>query len=126
MALLQKQVRELGGGFGRMQHSLEHLAGAMERISELAGRLGFLLALLGGVPRSFAHGALPMFLFWGMGGRGGGSGPLARLFRGFGGGPGGFGPGGSRPPFFPPALTQALNLLYRRQTTLPAHGTSLG
>lgn len=113
MTRLQKQVYELSGAFGRMQLGMERLHTTVGHVSELSSRLMMLLAVMGGVPRSFAHGVVPMALWSGLGsGRGPGFG------RGGGGGGGG---GGFDKPYNPADvvrnryLNQIQKTLFRMQ-----------
>ncbi len=111
MEKLKKQAYELGGGFNRMQVSFERFADNMGKIAELSGRLTYLLAMLGGVPRSFAHGAIPMFLYAGLHGKGGygGTGSMSHE------GGSQSGPGGTGNPFTPRALAERIRHNYERQ-----------
>jgi hypothetical protein len=110
MDRLQKQVVTLSQSFGRMQLGMERLHQTVGHVAELSGRLTMLLAVMGGVPRSFAHGPVAMGLWAGIGGhhylargsRRGPGGPGGRGGSGgFGGRDGPGGPGGGFDPKTP-------------------------
>ncbi|HYE78138.1 MAG TPA: hypothetical protein VEI97_09135 [bacterium] len=110
MQKLRKQVYELSGAFGRMQVSMQQMQTNLGKVSELSGRLVFLLAMMGKLPYGLMSSGFRRFLFaggagWGMGG--GGFRPGGGGFRGgSGGGGGGGGRGDSDPDRYKPKSNQ--------------------
>ncbi len=64
---LEERVKTLSSLMSTVQVNMQKFSESMGKIAELASRLGFMLAMMGGLPRSMGHGNLAMLLFSGLG-----------------------------------------------------------
>lgn len=67
MKSLEERVKTLSSLMSTVMTNMQKFSESMGRIAELASRLGFMLAMMGGLPRSMGHGNLAMLMFSGLG-----------------------------------------------------------